>query len=69
MIVGVGALVYGVGIMMGVSFLSGKNTTNNLQPDIATKKPSYLPTKNPENLSKWLAEIHPAAGRDAVTEK
>ena len=64
-----GALVYGIGIMLGVSFLNGSNDPNNQQQNLATSKPSYIPTEDPENLSKWLSEIHPAAGKNAATEK
>ena len=62
MVIGAGALVYGIGIKMGVSFLNGNNSHNTQQQNIATSKPSYIPTDNPESLSKWVAEIHPAAG-------
>ncbi len=64
MLIAAGALVYSIGIMMGVSFLNGDSSQQTQQNNIATPKPSYIPTDNPEKLSKWVSEIHPAAGEN-----
>jgi hypothetical protein len=60
MIIGVGALVYGVGIMMGVSFLSGDKSQT--QPNVASSVPSMESMGDSDILSKWVANIQPAAG-------
>ena len=66
--VGFGFLVYGVGIMLGVSFLGNNDSIQDHQQQVATSKASYMPTESPESLSKWVAEIHPAAGENGANK-
>jgi hypothetical protein len=60
-VIGAGALVYGIGVMFGISFLDGSMSSKANQPQTAAKS-SYRPSENPEALSKWLNDIQPAAG-------
>ncbi|MBU1682519.1 hypothetical protein KJ742_01090 [Patescibacteria group bacterium] len=68
-VIGVGVLIYGLGVALGISFLGGNKSPQYHQPNLANQKPSYMPTESPESVSKWLAEIKPAAGGNEVEEK
>ena len=61
-IIGAGALVYGIGVIMGVSLLNGDNSQQTKTQRIAQSKPSYIQTEDQDALTKWVDEIRPAAG-------
>jgi flagellar basal body-associated protein FliL len=62
MVIGVGALVYGIGLMTGVSFLNSFKGQDAQQQNIAASKAMHIQTETTQELAKRLVEIHPAAG-------
>ncbi|MBU1682518.1 hypothetical protein KJ742_01085 [Patescibacteria group bacterium] len=68
-VMGIGVFVDWIGAVFGVSFFDGRKSLSNLQSNLAASKPSCIPTEKHESLSKWLAEINPAAGTNKVIDQ
>ena len=62
-LMGVGAVAYGIAIVYGCSFLDGSMSSKANNSETAATN-IHAPANNPEELSKWLTDIKPAAGGD-----